>query len=81
MGGPAALNLLLTSTTVNAYLWTLAPLGGLLEGGKEDPFDVLHLKIQHLKLVLGYASGQANKSSRWPASTKALQHLLTLWHL
>ena len=45
----------------------------------EDPLDELHLKIQNLTLISGYASGQANKSVRWlTSSAKALQHLQTL---
>ena len=45
----------------------------------EDPLDELHLKIQNLTLISGYASGQANKSVRWlTSSAKALQHPQTL---
>ena len=44
------------------------------EEGKEDQLDKMHLEIQHQILVLGYALGQANKSTRWFAlSAKALQ--------
>ena len=73
---PAALNLLATSTSVDAYSKTFLPLETCHEKGKEDQLDKLRLEIQHQKLVSEYVLGQVNKYARWSASsTKALHHL------